>query len=45
MFKRNNKPARDPASKSGVKGPRPYQGYLIALIILLIVIFYSVMYW
>lgn len=36
---------KDPGSKSGLKGPRPYQGYVIAVVILIIVIFYSIMYW
>ena len=45
MFDKNSKSKRDPNSKSGVKGPRPYQGYILALIILLILVFYSVMYW
>lgn len=45
MTNKNSKSTRDPASKSGIKGPRPYQGYIIALIILIIVIFYSIMYW
>lgn len=39
------KPNKDPASKSGMKGPRPYHGYVIAVVILIIAIFYSIMYW
>ncbi len=45
MFNKKNEAQRDPASKTGLKGPRPYQGYIIAAIIVLMLLFYSVMYW
>ncbi|CAI0989223.1 Uncharacterised protein [Serratia proteamaculans] len=45
MFKKKSESKRDPNSKSGVKGPKPYQGYILALIIIIILVFYSVMYW
>ncbi len=45
MFKKKNESTKDPTSKSGLKGPTSYQGYIIAVIIILIVLFYSFMYW
>lgn len=45
MSEKKINPSQDPASKSKVKGPRIYQGYIIAAIILIIVIIYSFMYW
>lgn len=45
MFNKKNDSTRNPASKSGEKGPRAYQGYIIALIILIMIVFYSFMYW
>jgi len=45
MPERQSSKDKDPASKSKLKGPRPYQGYIIAIIIIIIAIFYSILYW
>lgn len=45
MLNKKIKPPRDPASKSGIKSPKAYQSYTIALIIIIIIVFYSIMYW
>lgn len=36
---------KDPASKTGIKPPRPYQLYIIAAIVIVMVVLYVVMYW
>ncbi len=45
MPERQSSKDKYPTSKSRLKGPRPYQGYSIAIIIIIIAIFYSILYW
>lgn len=45
MRDQQSETAREKSSKTGMKGPRPYYAYIIGVIVVILAILYSIMYW